>query len=123
LYNAISAWLFIIGTPERASKLRKLIDRMDKARYVPCAKAVEDVSYCFELPTELRQPAMCPTQLLFGAKEAGRVYADPDLRPALDAWDTGELEAADIKRLCAMVEKGEYKGPALNLKQHRRKHA
>jgi hypothetical protein len=33
-------------------------------------------------------------------------YASPELRPALDAWDTGAVTPEDIRRWCLVIEKG-----------------
>src|SRR5258706_5035266 len=52
--------------------------------------------------------SQCPTTVLFGAETSRRLYSDPDYRPALDAWDTGEVSKADLRRYCQWVEKGSY---------------
>lgn len=108
--NSISAWLYIIGTRERAKKLLKVLDRLPG----------ETVAKDEFLGTQITYAPMCPTQILFGAKEAGKIYADPELRPALDAWDSGELSRHDIRRFAQWVERGKYTGPALTLTKKRK---
>lgn len=103
--NYIQAWLYIIGTRERARKLLKVLDKLPGATVARDEFLQQDVTYA----------PMCPTQILFGAKEAGKVYADPQLRPALDAWDNGALTKHDIRRFAQWIERGKYKGPALTL--------
>lgn len=95
--NVISTWLFLIGTPDRARKLRMRIDGL--------------------IPPPLDElfgpePVQCPTTVLFGAEISRSLYASPSTRPALDAWDTGAVSKADIRRWCLEIEKGRYKGPA-----------
>jgi len=95
-YNAIATWLYLIGTPERALKLRGRVERLAPPPFDPYFGV---------------EAAQCPTTVLFGLAQSQRLYADPRFRPALDAWDTGEVVAADIRRLCLCIEKGQYDGP------------
>lgn len=108
--NSISAWLYIIGTRERAKKLLKVLDRLPGETHAKDDFLGVDVVYA----------PMCPTQILFGAKEAGKIYADPQLRQALDDWDSGALSRADIRRFAQWVERGKYSGPALTLTKKRK---
>lgn len=94
--NTIKTWLFLIGTPERARKLRLRVDGL--------------------VPPPLDElfgpePVQCPTTVLFGAEISRSIYANPSTRPALDAWDTGAVSKADIRRWCLEIEKGRYTGP------------
>lgn len=95
--NTIQTWLFLIGTPERARKLRLRVDGL--------SSPVLDEAFGPE-------PNQCPTTVLFGADISRKLYADPSTRPALDAWDTGSVSKADIRRWCLEIEKGKYTGPA-----------
>lgn len=108
--NYISAWLYIIGTRERAKKLLKVLDRLPGE-----TRAKDDF-----LGVDVVYAPMCPTQILFGAKEAGKIYADPALRPALDAWDNATLSRHDIRRFAQWIERGKYTGPALTLTKKRK---
>lgn len=94
--NVIQTWLYLIGTPERARKLRARVDTL---------KAPElDETF----GPEAKQ---CPTTVLFGAETSRSLYADPKIRPALDAWDTEAVTADDIRRWCLYIEQGQYNGP------------
>lgn len=103
--NYIQAWLYIIGTKERARKLLKVLDKLPGI-----TRGIDPY-----LGIEVKYPPMCPTQILFGAKEAGRLYADPELRPALDAWDMGVLNKQDIRRFAQSIDRGHYNGPSYTL--------
>lgn len=97
--NPIATWLYLIGTPERALKLRARVERL-----------VPPPLDAFFGP----EPPQCPTTVLFGLTISQRLYADPATRPALDAWDMGSITAADIRRLCLSIERGEYSGAVYN---------
>ena len=93
--NIVQTWLFLIGTPERARKLRARIDNLKSP----------------ELDSEFGpEPKQCPTTVLFNASTSRRLYTDPDIRPALDAWDTGYVDKDDIWAWCRYIEEGKYKG-------------
>ena len=94
--NTIQQWLFLIGVPERARKLRLRVDGL-------VAPQVDEMFG--------PEPIQCPTTVLFGANTARLLYADPRYRPALDAWDTGAISKGDLRRFCLMIEKGKYTGP------------
>ena len=94
--NVISCWLYLIGTPERARKLRLRVDGLVSPPF--------DESFGEE-------PPQCPTTVLFGAEISRQLYTDPLTRPALDAWDTGYVTKADIRRWCLEIERGRYHGP------------
>ncbi len=96
--NKIQTWLALIGTPERARKLRQRVDSL--------RSPVLDTAFGPE-------PAQCPTTILLGGKRSQQLYALPAIRPALDAWDTGEISALDLRRFCMYVEKGYYDGPVV----------
>lgn len=89
--NVIRAWLTLIGTPERARKLRARLDGLKPPELDPLMGP---------------EPAQCPTTVLFGAEVSRKLYTDPRFRPALDAWDTGEVSKADLRRYCQWIEKG-----------------
>lgn len=94
--NIVQTWLYLIGTPERARKLRARVDTL---------KAPElDEAF----GPEAKQ---CPTTVLFGAETSRSLYADSKIRPALDAWDTEAVTADDIRRWCMYIEMGQYSGP------------
>lgn len=94
--NIVKAWLSLIGTPDRARKLR---GRLDSLTSPSLDKAFGP------------EPAQCPTTVLFGAEVSRKLYADPDFRSALDAWDTGEVSKSDLRRYCLCIEKSQYTGP------------
>lgn len=93
--NTIATWLYLIGTRERAIYLRKHFAELGEQHVM-----AED------------EPANDPTRLLFGSRLNEVLYADPAFRPALDAWDTGEVSAEDIRLLALWIERGNYKGPS-----------
>lgn len=97
--NVIEVWLYLIGNSERARKLRMRVDGL-----VPPPL---DELYGPE-------PCQCPTTVLFGANVARKLYVDPVTRPALDAWDTGMVSKADIRRYCLDIERSKYHGPIFN---------
>lgn len=94
--NVIETWLYLIGTPERAKKLRLRVDGLESPpldeKFGP-------------------EPAQCPTTVLFGAVTSRSLYVNPLYRPALDAWDTGMVSKADLRRYCLEIERGRYRGP------------
>jgi hypothetical protein len=96
--NVIQTWLYLIGTPERAKKLRLRVDGLSSP---PLDEAFG------------QEPAQCPTTILFGANISRRLYADPMIRLALDAWDMGTVSKGDLRRWCVEIEKGRYKGPVM----------
>lgn len=79
--NIVQAWLELIGTPERASRL------------------LDHKWTC------------CPSEALFDAYESSRIYAMPRYRPALDAWDTGRVVRRDIIAWAEYIRSGKYSGP------------
>src|SRR5258708_38561846 len=93
--NLVATWLKLIGTPERARKLRSRIDGLTSPEL--------DKSFGPE-------PPQCPTTVLFGAEASRRLYSDPEDRAALDAWDTGEVSRGDLRRYCLWVERGKFTG-------------
>jgi len=93
--NIVQSWLQLIGTPERAKKLRARLDSLKSPELDP-AFGVE--------------PPQCPTTVLFGAEASRRLYSDPEYRPALDAWDTEEVSKGDLRRYCLWIERGDYTG-------------
>lgn len=98
--NIISTWLYLIGTPDRARKLRLRVDGL--------VSPPLDESFGEE-------PPQCPTTVLFGAAVSRALYANPYTRPALDAWDTGMVTKSDIRRYCLAVERGQYKGSVFTI--------
>ena len=106
--NPWAGWLFIIGTPARARKLRALLGKLSPATIV--TEPVYDDDGFTIGTADVYTPPMCPTQVLFGQREAAKLYADPLTRPALDAWDQQFLTKDDIRRLCQEIEHGGYRG-------------
>lgn len=94
--NIVMTWLYLIGTSERARKLRLRVDGL-------VSPPLDELFG--------PEPLQCPTTVLYGAQTSRRLYLDSRTRPALDAWDTGEVSKADIRRWCIVVEKEQYKGP------------
>lgn len=82
--NVVQAWLELIGTPERAEKLR-------------AAYAANWLG--------------CPSRALFGADGSTALYVDPRYTAALDAWDTGMVTRRDVLQWAAHIARGEYAGP------------
>src|SRR6267142_4244604 len=95
--NNVKAWLALIGTPERAKKLRARLDGLSSPKEL-------DPNFGLE-------PSQCPTTVLFGAETSRKLYTDSDYRPALDAWDTQEVSKGDLRRYCLWIERGLYSGP------------
>jgi hypothetical protein len=94
--NIIATWLYLVGTNERARKLRARIDTLEPP---PLDKTFGP------------EPPQCPTTVLFGAAVSRALYVDKRTRPALDAWDNGYVTRADLRRWCLEIEKGKYTGP------------
>lgn len=93
--NYVAGWLFLIGTPERARKLRSRVDTLKPPPLDPLFGP---------------EPRQCPLTVLFGAEVSRKAYLNASLRPALDAWDSGYVEASDLRRWCLNIERGEYHG-------------
>ena len=93
--NVIETWLYLIGTVERARKLRARVDGLSSPPL--------DDNFGPE-------PPQCPTTVLFGSSRSRQLYADPRTRPALDAWDNGTVSKGDLRRWCLEIEKGRYTG-------------
>ena len=94
--NIVNTWLYLIGTPERAKKLRARVDGLKPP----------------VLDTEFGpEPKQCPTTVLFDSKTSKRLYADPEIRPALDAWDCELVDKDDLWAWCRYIEEGKYQGP------------
>jgi hypothetical protein len=98
----------LIGNPQRAKKLRTMLNRLPAATMETVLVGDRDglpVAYLHQ-----RKPGMCPTRLLYGEKESQQFYLDPSLRQALDAWDNGSITAKDLRGLCNYIEnRGEVK--------------
>jgi len=94
--NIIQTWLYLIRTPERARKLRSRIGGLKP----PPLDALFGP-----------EPAQCPLTVLDGAEASRRAYANPQFRPALDAWDTGYVTPADLRRWCVEIERGAVSWP------------
>lgn len=102
--NPIAGWLALIKTPSNAQKLLKLLRRMPEASYHD--HLVLDQDGLPSINLRQRTPAMCPTQLLYGAKESEKLYLDPQFRPALDAWDNGTITREYLTKLCFQIVGG-----------------
>lgn len=103
-FNRWSAWLYLIGTPARAKKLLRLLPRIAEPQLDIHGESLQSLTY------SVMEPAICPTRIMFGEHESHRLYANPELRPALDAWDTGLITKRDIFTLCNHVASGKYRG-------------
>lgn len=90
MYNHVKVWMEMIATPTNAKKLRMRVDTLEPPVLDP------------EFGPEPRQ---CPLTILYGIQASRRAYADPELRPALDMWDTGEISADDLRKWCGAIEK------------------
>lgn len=99
IVNVIQTWLYLIGTPERARKLRLRVDGL-------ISPPLDELFG--------PEPNQCPTSVILGAESSRKLYANPNTRPALDAWDTGSVSKADIRRWCMEIEKDRYNGPVYN---------
>lgn len=101
MYNHIDVWLFLIGTPANARRLRARVDGLKPPPLDPSFGP---------------EPRQCPLTVLYGAEVSRQCYADPRLRPALDLWDNEYVTAADLRRWCSEIERGKYKGSAFKPK-------
>ena len=90
MYNHVKVWLELIATPTNAKKLRLRVDSLGSPPLDP------------EFGPEPRQ---CPLTILYGIQASRRAYADPAIRPVLDMWDTGEIDADDLRKWCGTIEK------------------
>lgn len=118
MLNVYQQWLAIIGTPERALKLRRRLDKLRPPELTRRYKGELECPDCGDLlPLGTRycprEPTQCPTTVLLGQGGSRRLYANSEYRPALDAWDTGAITASALLHLCLHVESGAYEGPVL----------
>lgn len=90
MVNIVQTWLDLIGTAENATRLKL---RLEKGLRKP------DLDPLFG-----PEPLPCPLSLLYGSRFSRSAYADPNLRPALDAWDTGEITPSDMRKWCLALE-------------------
>lgn len=95
--NVIATWLYLIGTAANAKKLRK---RLEYGLTPPPLD-----------PLFGKEPPQCPLTVLYGAELSRRAYTNDSIRPALDAWDNGEVDSNDLIRYCVEIEKNRYNGP------------
>lgn len=93
MHNNVATWLWLIGTKPNALKLRV---RLTGLKSPPLD------------PSFGPEPVQCPLTVLYGAEVSRQAYANEAIRPALDAWDTGEVSPDDLRRWCLTIEKGEY---------------
>lgn len=115
--NAVQGWLRLIGSKDRARTVRSLLHKLGEARMVAIAKFGGE-----EGETMLvYQPGECPIGAAFGLRASQLAYADPELRPALDAWDRGEVTKVDVKRYCLEIEQGNDARNALQNKRRAKK--
>ena len=94
--NIVACWLYMIGNAQNAKRLRQRVESLKPPVLDPLFGP---------------EPPQCPLTVLYGAEASRQAYASPELRPALDAWDTGYVTAADLRRWCSEIERGNYKGP------------
>lgn len=93
--NIIATWLYLVGTAANARKLRARLETLKPPPFDPL------------FGPEARQ---CPLTVLYGADISRRAYANAALRAALDAWDSGYITTADLRRWCLEIERGRYTG-------------
>lgn len=91
--NNVATWLWLIGTKENALKLRVRLTGLKSPPLDPGFGP---------------EPLQCPLTVLYGAEASRQAYANLDIRPALDSWDTGEVTPDDLRRWCLTIEKGDY---------------
>lgn len=96
--NVVAIWLALIGTPERAKKLRPRLP------YLVPPGGNPDLDFGPE-------PRQCPTTVLFGYTRSRTLYYSRSVQPALDAWDNQTVTAGDLHRWCTWIEEGNYSGP------------
>ena len=90
MYNHVKVWLELIATPTNAKKLRLRVDSLESP--------VLDPDFGPE-------PRQCPLTVLYGIQASRKAYANPAIRPALDMWDTGEIDSDDLRKWCGAIEK------------------
>ena len=93
--NIVAAWLYMVGTPERARKLRARLDGLKPPPLDPLFGP---------------EPRQCPLTVIYGAETSRIASLTAGLRPALDAWDSGYVTTADLRRWCLEIERGRYSG-------------
>lgn len=87
----------LIGTPERARKLRPRLP------YLAPPDKID--------PEFGPEPKQCPSTILYGYTISRALYSNRELQPALDAWDSGAVSPGDLHRWCLWIEAGNYHGP------------
>jgi hypothetical protein len=116
--NIVNAWLYLIGTPQRARRLIAGLDSLTGRLHKKCGGLIAK-GRCAKCKAKdlfnqknwtLASPPPCPTSVLFSRDRQGRIYGDGELRPALDAWDQGFVTKADIRRYCQHIISGGYDG-------------
>jgi hypothetical protein len=90
--NVVQTWLWLIGTKANAVRLRARITGLKSPPLDPAFGP---------------EPLQCPLTVLYGAEVSRACYADPVLRPVLDAWDTGAVSPDDLRRWCLVIEGGQ----------------
>ena len=115
--SVVKTWLYLIGTPERAERLNEEIWRLDGLRHRNCGGDIKR-RVCQKCSRPIArvaimaaEPKPSPEVILFGILTSRQLYADPEIRPALDAWDCGLVGKADIKRFAEWIMEGRYHGP------------
>ena len=110
--NIVKAWLTIIGTKRNAQTILASIDILAGRKHFKCGGTVAG-GKCLRCKARglkrkdwnLDDPPPCPSRLIMGKRAQSILYANPNLQPALDAYDMGFVTRADIKRYCYEVMK------------------
>ena len=112
--NIVQAWLKIIGNAKNAQTILASIDILAGRNHLECGGTVAG-GKCLRCKARglkrkdwnVQDPAPCPSRLIMGKRAQSQLYANPNLQPALDAYDMGFVTRADIKRYAYEVIKND----------------